>query len=175
MDLKEALPPNERMLAQLTVTKLGKVMHGLLSVGTAALEMDSPADFLAGREKTPLGFLEVLHCIGVNHEHVDELPELRERVAELTDLTSQFFRVFTELANWRQMSSPDLKATVDRLCDRYTRFCQRLGLFCSMLGMDNDYTQQATQDTYYIGTFFQTVRPEYNCFESHTPPEYNVS
>ena len=80
MNLTHAIPEVELLLARLTTTKLAKVMHGFLSVGSASLEMASPSDFLTGREKTPLGFLAVLRCIGVNVHNVDKLPLLRQQV-----------------------------------------------------------------------------------------------
>src|SRR5262245_42979363 len=68
-----AVPEDELRLARLTASKLARVLHGLLSVGTGALELERPADFLAGREQTPLGFLEVLRCTGVRAGHADKL------------------------------------------------------------------------------------------------------
>ncbi len=157
MNLTDALPQDELLLAQLTASKLAKVMHGLMSVGTASLGMEASRDFLTDRDKTPLGFLEVLACIGVNPGHADKIPLLRERVKELADVTSQFHRSFIELTNWRSMSLQDIKATVERLGDSYTEFCRLLGGFCSLLGMDSDYSEQAQQDRSLLEAFFQTL------------------
>src|SRR4051812_29616242 len=143
MNLTESLPQDELTLARLVASKLAKVMHGLMSVGTASLGMEASKDFLAGRDKTPLGFLEVLGCIGVKPGHADKIPLLRERVRELADVTSQFHQQFIELTNWRQMSPRHINAAVERLGDRYALFCQRLGAFCSMLGLEADFTEQA--------------------------------
>jgi hypothetical protein len=157
MNLTNALPDDELLLAQLTAAKLAKVMHGMMSVGTASLELESPTDFLAGREKTPLGFLEVLRCIGVKAEYVDQIPLLRQQVHQLTDLASRFHGQFMELARWRNMSPRDVSAAVDRLGDCYTQFCQQLADFCSLLGMDSDYSEQAQQDRMILDAFFHTV------------------
>jgi hypothetical protein len=156
MNLTDALPQDELTLARLTAAKLAKVMHGLVSVGAASLAMETSMDFLTGRDKTPLGFLEVLACVGVRPGHEDKISLLRERVKELADLTSQFHRLFIELTNWRSMPPPDVNATVERLGDSYALFCQRLGDFCSMLGMQADFTQQAIQDRRYLVAAFQT-------------------
>ena len=157
MNLTDPLPQDELTLARLTASKLAKVMHGLMSVGTASLGMEPSTDFLTDRDKTPLGFLEVLGCIGVKPGHTDKIPLLRERVKELADVTSQFHRLFIGLAKWRKMSSQDIDATVEFLGESYTRFCQLLGAFCAMLGMDADFTQQAIQDRNYLVASFQTV------------------
>jgi hypothetical protein len=159
MDLTDALPHDELILARLTATKLAKVMHGLLSVGTGSLKLEPSGAFLTGRVKTPLGFLEVLGCIGVKPGHADKIPLLRERVKELADLTSQFYRLFMDLTDWRRLSPQEINTKVDRLGDSYALFCQRLGAFCSMLGMESDFTQQAIQDRNYLRAFFQTVAP----------------
>ncbi len=159
MNLTDALPQDELVLARLTAVKLAKVMHGLLSVGTGSLEMEPAGAFLAGRDKTPLGFLEVLGCIGVKDGNADKIPLLRERVKELADLTREFHRLFMDLTDWRRLSPQEINAKVDRLGDRYTLFCQRLGAFCSMLGMESDFTQQAIQDRNYLRAFFQRVAP----------------
>lgn len=157
MNLTQAIPQDELLLARLTASKLAKLMHGLLSVGSASLELDSPSDFLAGRERTPLGFLEVLRCTGVNVEHVDKVQLLREQVDQLCELTRQFHGLFMELAHWRTMSVQDTRASVDAVADSYTQFCRRLGDFCSQLGMDADFTAQAQLDRELLDAVFQTV------------------
>jgi hypothetical protein len=157
MNLTHALPQDELLLARLTASKLAKIMHGLLSVGSASLSMESPTDFLTGREKTPFGFLEVLRCIGVYAEHIDVVQLLRQQVDQLSDLTRQFHTLFMELARWRTMSIQDVRALVDRLGDTYSQFCQLLGVFCSQLGMDSDYSDQAQQDRNYLEAVIQTV------------------
>src|SRR3954454_10298683 len=127
MDVSNALPEHELLLARLTASKLGKVMNGLMSVGTTTLELDSPVDFLAHRNRTPLGFLEVLGCIGVKPGHTDVIPLLRERVEELAAIVVQFHQLFMELTNWRSMYPQAVDATADRLADHYRLFCERLG------------------------------------------------
>lgn len=157
MNLTHAIPQDELILARLTASKLARIMHGLLSVGSASLEMESPTDFLKGRDKTPLGFLEVLRCVGVNVEHADKVHLLRQQVDELSELTRQFHNLFMELAHWRTMPIPDVRALVDQLADAYTRFCELLGVFCGQLGMDSDYSEQARQDRQMLDAVFQTV------------------
>jgi hypothetical protein len=156
MDVSNALPEQELLLARLTASKLGKVMNGLMSVGTTTLELESPADFLTHRDRTPLGFLEVLGCIGVKPGHADLIPLLRERVEELAAIVAQFHRLFMELTNWRSMPPRTAGATVERLADQYAQFCERLGAFCAMLGMDSDFSQQALQGRAHLVGFFQT-------------------
>jgi hypothetical protein len=155
MNLTDALPQDELILARLTAAKLAKVLHGWISVGTAALAMETATDFLNGRDKTPLGFLEVIGCIGVKPGHQSKIPFLRDRVRELVDATSQFHRLFLELANWRSLPPLAVQAAVERLGDSYTSLCQRLGDFCSMLGVESDLARQAVQDRSYLVAAFQ--------------------
>jgi hypothetical protein len=157
MNLAHALPQDELLLAQLTASKLAKVMHGLMSVGTGSLEMASPTDFLSGRDKVPLGFLEVLRCIGVKPGHTDKIEVLRQQVDQLSELTSRFYTVFMELAHWRSMSREDVRQTADRLVVSYTEYLQRLGAFCSMLGMDPDYSAKAQIGRFGIDSFLRTL------------------
>lgn len=117
--------------------------------------MDSPADFLAGRDKTPLGFLEVLKCIGVKPGHADKIPLLRQKVDELTNLTERFHANFMELSQWRTISPQDVRETVDRLSEMYTAFCILLGAFCTTLGMEEEYSQQADQDKYILDSWYR--------------------
>lgn len=157
MNLTDALPPEELVLARLTTDKLAKVMHGLWSVGTASLELDSPADFLAGREKTPLGFLEVLRCIGVRPGHAGAIELLRERVGELSDGVDRIHAGLMELAGWRSTSPQMVDAEVERLADEYVRFCDRLESFGSLLGMEANYADQARGGRAGLEGFFQAV------------------
>jgi hypothetical protein len=155
MDLTDAFPENELRLARLTASKLAKVMHGLMSVGTASLGFDPPSEFLVGREKTPLGFLEVLACIGVNPGHADKIPLLREQIDQLAILVKRFHSLFIELTQWRKMPPQLICTTVESLNDCYSRFCQLLGDFCKILGMDADYSQQAQEDEDLLVAFFR--------------------
>jgi hypothetical protein len=157
MDLTQALPQDEQFLAQLTTPKLAKVMHGFLSVATTSLQMESPADFLGGREKTGLGFLEVLRCVGVKPGHADKIEFLRQRVDQLSELGRRFHGLFLELAGWRSMSPQDIRITVERLGDTYAQFCQLLGTFRSELGADSDYSAQARQDRDMLDAFLPTL------------------
>lgn len=158
MNLEHALPPDELLLARLTAVKLGKVMHGLMSVGTACLEMESPADFLAGRERTPLGLIEVLSCIGVKPTDVDKIQILRAEADQLAEMTGRFHRYFMELAPWRTMSASDVQTAVARLGDSYAEFCRRLGGFCALLGMDADFSEQGRQDRSMLEGLFRSLR-----------------
>ena len=157
MNLIDVLPRDELTLAQLTAAKLAKIMHGLMSVGTASLGMETGKDFLKDRDQSPLGFLAVLNCIGVNPNHTNTIAPLRERVSDLEEVTREWHRNFVELTNWREMSAESVQVTVERVGDRYTLFCQQLSEFCSMLGMESDFTQQAMEDKTYLEAFFQTV------------------
>jgi hypothetical protein len=157
MNLTDALPQDELTLARLTAAKLAKVLHGWISVGTASLAMETATDFLNGRDKTPLGFLEVLGCIGVKPGHQSKIPFLRDRVKELAEATSQFHRLFLELANWRSLPPPDVRAAAEQLGDGYTSLCQRLDDFCSILGLELDLARQAVQDRSYLVAAFQTM------------------
>jgi hypothetical protein len=157
MNLTDTLPPEELVLARLTTDKLAKVMHGLMSVGTASLELDSPADFLAGREKTPLGFLEVLRCIGVRPGHAGAIELLRERVGELSDGVVRIHAGLVELAGWRSTPPPMVDAEVVRLADDYALFCDRLESFGSLLGMEGTYADQARRDRAGLEGFFRSV------------------
>lgn len=157
MPFSDAIPESELILARLTAAKLAKVMHGLMSVGTGSLELDSPADFLAGRQQTPLGFLAVLGCIAVKPGHADKITTLRERVTELSELTTAVHAEFMALAGWRSMSAQDIQTTVDRLGDRYAQFCQRLGAFCALLGEEADYASQAELARSHLNAFFRTI------------------
>jgi hypothetical protein len=161
MNLTTILPQDELVLARLTVAKLAKVVHGLLSTGTACLALPSPETFLTGREKTPLGFLEVLGCIGVNPGHADKIPMLRERVKELSELVSQSHRELLELAVWRTLSSENIHHIVGQLSDTYTQFCQKLQAFGTMLEMDVNYSKQAQEDVQMLEAFFVNSASRY--------------
>jgi hypothetical protein len=157
MDLAHAISEDDLLLAQLTASKLGKVMHGIMSVGVASLEMPSPTDFLSGKDKVLLGFLEVLRTIGLKPGHTDKIEMLRQQVNQLSDLTRRFHNRFLEIARWRTMSSEDIQATVDHLSECYSQLCQSLGAFCSLFGKRSDYSEQARQGIAMLDAFFQTV------------------
>jgi hypothetical protein len=157
MNLADAIPHDDLALARLTASKLAKVMHGLMSIGTASLGMPSPADFLAGRDKTPLGFIEVFRCVGLKAGHADQIPLLRDHVEQLADLVSRFHDHFLHLAAWRTLSDSDVRATAERLGETYSQFCEQLGRFCALLGMDGDFSVQAQQDRAGLDGFFQTA------------------
>ncbi len=153
MNLTQAIHPDDLLLARLTSAKLAKIMHGLLSVGTTALNLDSPADFLTDRLNTPLAFLEVLRWTGGT-------TAFREQVDQLSDLVRQFRTVFLELAGWPGLSMPNVRLLLDRLGDVYIRFCQLLGVFCSALGMDSDYSAHAQKGRDILDGVFQVLSGE---------------
>jgi hypothetical protein len=157
MNLVHAIPQEELLLGQLTTSKLGKVMHGFMSVGIASLEMASPIDFLSDKDKVPLGFLEVLRCISIKPGHADKIELLGQQVNQLSDLTIQFHRLFLELANWRTMSSEEVHARVSRLGDCYAWICQSLEAVSSLLGKAADYSEQSRQDRNMLEGFFHSV------------------
>lgn len=147
MNLASAIPHDDLLLAQLAVAKLAKVMQGIMSVGVASLELDAPADFLAGKDQVLLGFLEVLRCIGLRPGHAGQMELLRRPVDELADLARQFHRAFLALAQWRTLSPEDTRQAARRLTECYAQFFRALEGFAALLGMDVDYAAKAQQGT----------------------------
>jgi len=148
---------DEWTLARLTAAKLARIMHGWLSVGAASLGTDLARDFLQNKDHTPLGFLEVLGCMGVGPGHENPILPWRQRVKELAELTSQFHGLFLGLAGWRSMSRADIQDTVRCLGECYTLFCRRLGEFGFLLGMQLDLAQQAKEDSNYLAAVVQRL------------------
>jgi hypothetical protein len=143
MSLAESIPPDELQLARLTASKLSKVVNGLVSVGTGCLMMPSPLDFLAGRDRTPLGFVEVLRCIGVKPGHADKIPLLREQADQLARSIQHVHAGLLRLASWRSLPAPEIHEAVEQLCEGYEQFCARLGNFSALLGLEADSSAQA--------------------------------
>jgi hypothetical protein len=143
MNLADAILPDDLLLARLVTSKLASVTHGILSVGVASLELDSPTDFLMGKDRVLLGFLEVLRCIGVRPGHVDKIEMLRQAVNQLAERAVEFHRAFLELAQWRTMPSAAIHETAERLAARYTDFIRSLAGFSALLSLDSDYSGKA--------------------------------
>jgi hypothetical protein len=157
LDLSDALPPDELRLARLTAVKLAKVMFGLMSVGTGSLLFDPPNDFLAGREKTGQGFLEVLGYTGVKAGHSDKQPILWERVQRLSALAERCCRQLIRLNGWRSMTVEQVATLTNQLSDDYAQFCRDLGEFCSLLGPNADFSEQAANVRLMLDSFGQTA------------------
>src|SRR5947209_8758843 len=101
MNVSAAVPHDELLLAQLVSAKLARVINGMLSVGLATLELDSPTAFLSGKDKVLLGFIEVLRCVAVKPGNAEAIEVLRRQTHQLSDLAIRFCNLFTELARWR--------------------------------------------------------------------------
>ena len=157
MNLASAVPRDDLLLAQLSIAKLAEVMHGILSVGVASLELESPTDFLAGKDQVLLGFLEVLRCIGLRPGHAGQVELLRRPVDQLADLALQFHRAFMALAHWRTLSPEETRATANGLADCYTQFFQALGDFGALFGMHADYSAKTQQGKNRVEEFLQTL------------------
>lgn len=153
MDLTEALPHGELVSARLTVLKIAKVMGGLMSVGTASLQLDDRGGFLAGRDKTLLGAIEALRCLGVKAEHAEAIEPLRSRVRELSELASRFHALFMDLTPWRDLPAGEVESTADRLADCYARFCDRLTDLGSRLGIEVEFSITASLGRMFMEDF----------------------
>jgi len=89
MALSHAIPADDLLLARLAAAKLAKLVRGLFTVGLAALETDRPLDFLHGRERPPLAFVEVLACAGLFRREAEALADsVREIHGGLAALAS---------------------------------------------------------------------------------------
>jgi hypothetical protein len=157
MNLADAIPQDDLLLARLVCSKLAKVVNGIVSVGAATLELESPTDFLAGKDKIVLGFLEVLRCIGVKPGHADKVELLRRQADQLSELAVLFHSRFMELTRWRAMSPEAICETVGRFSAVYGDFFQALEAFSSLLGMDDDYSSTAQQGKRRVGELLQTL------------------
>jgi hypothetical protein len=158
MNLSHAIPQDDLLLARLVCAKLAGIMNGIVSVGVAALELESPADFLAGKDKVVLGFLEVLRSVGVQPGHADKVELLRQHVNQLSELAVLFHRRFMELAQWRVLPPEDVRDAVGRLAAIYTDFFRALGAFSLLLGMDSDYSSKVQQGRRRMDEFLQIVQ-----------------
>jgi len=157
MNLSHFIPRDDLLLAELPSAKLADVLHGIMSVGVACLELKSPTDFLTGKDRVLLGFLEVLRCIGVKPGHADKVELLRQPVDQLADLAVQFHSVFMELGHWRNMPSKDIREVGNRLAMSYAQFFQALGAFCSLLGLKSDYSAKVQQGRDRVDEFLRTL------------------
>jgi hypothetical protein len=158
MSIANAIPQDDLLLARLVSSKLASVMHGIVSVGVATLELNSPTDFLTGKDRVILGFLEVLRCIGVQPGHADKVELLRQQVNQLSELAVGFHGRFMELAQWRTMPTTAVHETAHRLSELYTDFLRSLGAFTSLFGLDSDYTSKAQQGRNRVNEFLQTLK-----------------
>ncbi len=157
MNLSDAILPDDLLLARLVTAKLVNVTHGILSVGIAALELDSPTDFLTGKDRVILGFLEVLRCVGVRPRHADKIELLRQAVNKLTERAVEFHGCFLELAQWRTMPAAAIHETAKRLAALYTDFLHSLAALAALLGVDLEYTGNAQQAENRVDDFLQVL------------------
>jgi hypothetical protein len=145
MDSARAIPEDELLLARLASAKLAKMLQGIMSVGTAALELESPADFLTGKDRALLAFIQVLECIGVKPGFGEIVQTLRLDATKLSLLALRFHQHFLDVARWRTLSAPDLCAAADRLLASYAELCQALDAFREHLGVECDCSPQVQQ------------------------------
>jgi hypothetical protein len=154
MSVTQTAPTDNLLLARLTAAKLAKVMHGILSVGTACLETKSLEQFLNGREKLPLALIEVLRSsVG----KPDDPKQFENEMDRMADLVQRFHSHFAGLSQWREMAPAELRAAFSRLGDCYAEFCNLLGAIGTRLGMDLKLAEQATKDRDYLEAFFKSL------------------
>lgn len=157
MNLANAIPQDDLVLARLVCAKLAGIMNGIVSVGVATLELESPADFLAGKDKVVLGFLEVLRSVGVQPGQAEKVELLRQHVNQLSELAALFHRRFMELTQWRVMAPENVRDAADRLSVTYTDLFRALGAFSSLLGMDPDYSGKIQDGRRRVDEFLLTL------------------
>src|SRR5579883_2675127 len=100
MDVTQAVPEDELLLARLATTKLANMLGGVMSTGAAALELPGPEAFFAGRDATLLAFVKVLECVGVKPGCDDAYTSLRAKAENLSHLTITFFKQYVDLCKW---------------------------------------------------------------------------
>jgi hypothetical protein len=157
MSLAEALPQDDLLLARLCLSKMADVTHGILSVGLACLELPSPADFLAGKDKVLLGFVEVLRSLGTKPGHADKVELLRRQADALADRATEFHGLLMRLARWRALSPAETRETARCLAESFARFFQSLATFSSLLGMKTDYSEKVQEGTERLHGFLQVL------------------
>ena len=159
MNVKSAIMPHELLLAQLASEKLAMLLKGLMSVGVSSLQLDSPGHFLAGQDQRLLAFIEVLRCVGVRPDHPEVFDRLREVGDRLSDLARQFHHHFLELADWRALSPPEVRATAGRLVASYTELCQALATFRGLIGVKAEEVGQVQLGRELISSFLSDCLP----------------
>jgi hypothetical protein len=157
MNVAQVIPPDELLLARLASAKLAKLISGLMSVGVSSLQLESPAGFLANRDKVLLGFIEVLRCIGVKPGNGESQERLRHQADELFDLARQFHQHFIQLAAWRTLSPPQVQATADGLLAKYAALCQALAVFRNLLGEEADPSAGIQQGQEMLAAFLEYI------------------
>ncbi len=166
MNLADAIPPDDLLLARLVCSKLVNVLNGVVSVGVASLELESPTEFLADKDRLILGFLEVLRCVGVRPGHADKVELLRQPVHRLMELATLFHRHFMELTRWRSLPPEAVRETAGRLSGAYTDFVRSLGAFSSLLGMGPECYVKAQQGISRVDDFLQVLKGTGSVHES---------
>jgi hypothetical protein len=157
MNVTHAIPQDELLLAQLASAKLAKLIKGLMSVGVGSLQLESPLGFLADRNKVLLAFIEVLRCVGVSPMSGERYERLRHQADQLSDLVGRFHHHFVELAAWRTMSPPQVRATAGELVASYAELCQVLAAFRASIGVEADASAQVQQGREMIRGFLTEI------------------
>lgn len=129
-----ALPDDELLLAQLTTAKLSRIVHGLISVGVPALELDAPEEFLSGKDELLLAFIEVLRSLSLRPGPHGRSDAFRKQTRQLRVQALQFHREFLAFAKWRTLSLEQIPFAAQRLGDSYRQFGQSLDDTLVLLG-----------------------------------------
>src|SRR4051812_49015688 len=115
----------ELVLARLACGILAKRLYGLLSVGLGVLEMPTARDFITPRERGITALAEVLGM--ATYWHAAREPGLGESAAWqrnadiLRSNTSEFFRCFLHLAEWRGLSTEGVTQAGEELTHAFER------------------------------------------------------
>jgi hypothetical protein len=157
MNVTQVIPQDELLLAQLASAKLAKLITGLVSVGVGSLYLETPVGFLANRDKVLLGFIEVLRCVPVKPGNGEIHERLRYQADQLLDLARQFHQHFIQLAAWRTMPPPQVRATADGLVANYAELCQELAVFRALIGAEADPSAQIPQGREMIRAFLADI------------------
>jgi hypothetical protein len=144
MTIEADIPENELALARLAGLKLVKLLHGFLSVGCVALQLENPREFFDGRNRPVMAFIEVLRCTGM--KPASESSQLfGDMVQELAKSTVNFFDGLSALADWRNTDNPTNETRIADVETAYLVLLQRLEKFTVLLGMNVDYSEQCRQ------------------------------
>jgi hypothetical protein len=119
----------ELLLGRLLRSKLVMRLHGLISVGLASLESDSPLPFLIGRDKVVNALIEVLGALTVRPGYDAVQQSIVAHAARMARLWNTFYQNFLALGEWRSMSASDIRAIGDRLIASYSEMGQVIHSF----------------------------------------------
>jgi hypothetical protein len=141
MNISAAIPDDELILGRLACAKLAGMVQGIMSVGLASLELQSSVDFLTGRDRPHLGFIEVLSCISVRPGSAEAWKHLSDEANAMRNLFGQFYECLIRLSHWRNTPSADVLEATHRLIAAYVALFQSLQAFSDLLGMGADYSR----------------------------------